>query len=174
VSKQRGTRAHPGRMGAERVLRAALIGIGAAALGWGAYLVLFGLPPRVWLPIAIWLAAGSVVHDLLIAPLSLLLGRSLTRLGRPTGLRIAGNALRGAWLGIGTVLLVGLPLLIGAGRRANPTVIPGRPGLNLALSLALVIIGAGVVIAFNRLRAGRRAHPDPAHPDPAHPASKSP
>ena len=69
--------------------------------------------------------------------------------GRPVGVRVAANALRGAWLGIGTVLLVGLPLLVGAGRRANPTVIPGRPVLNLVLSLTLVIIGAGAVVTHD-------------------------
>jgi hypothetical protein len=159
MSKQPAGRA----AGPERALRGALIGLGALVLLRGAYLLLLGLPPRVWFPIALWLAAGSVVHDLLIAPTSLLLGRTLGRtLGRfgrdgRAGLRITGNALRGTWLGIGTVLLVGLPLVVGAGQRANPTVIPGRPLLNLGLSLALVIAGAAAVIAVNLLRDGRHA-----------------
>jgi hypothetical protein len=145
-------------MRGDRVLRYALITLGVAATLRGAYLVAFGLPPRVWLPMAIWLAAGSAVHDLLLAPGSLLLGRTLGRvLGRKSAVRIAGNALRGAWLGIGTVLLVGLPLLVGARRRANPTVIPGRPVLNLLLSVGLVVTGASLVIALNLIRAGRSA-----------------
>jgi len=133
-------------MTTERALRGALIVFGAAASIRGCYLVLFELPPKVWFPMLIWLAAGVLVHDLLIAPMSLLLGRTL---------RITENAWRGAWLGIGTVLLVGLPLLVGSGRRANPTVIPGRPVLNLLLSLALVIAGAGAVIVLNRARRPR-------------------
>src|SRR3954451_926808 len=86
--------------GLERVLRGALLGLGALVLLRGAYLLLFGLPPRVWLPIALWLALGSVVHVLVLAPTSLLLGRTLSRLGRirPSGLRRAGNALRDTWL----------------------------------------------------------------------------
>jgi hypothetical protein len=145
--------------GGERALRGALLGLGALVLLRGAYLLLFGLPPRVWLPIALWLALGSVVHDLVLAPTSLLLGRTLGRLGRERrrGLRAAGNALRGTWLGVGTVLLVGLPLVVGAGRRANPTVIPGRPLLNLGVSLALVIAGSAVVIVINVLRTRRLA-----------------
>jgi hypothetical protein len=134
----------------ETVTRGALIGLGAAGLARGCYLVLFELPPRVWLPMLIWLAAGVVVHDVLLAPLSLLLGRLLHgALGRPVAVRVAGNALRGAWLGCATVLLVGLPLLVGAGRRHNWTVIPGRPVLNLLLSLALVLIGTALVILRN-------------------------
>jgi hypothetical protein len=140
-------------MNAERVMRGSLIVLGVAALVRGCYLVLFELPPRVWFPVLIWLAAGVLVHDLLIAPTSLLLGRVLmATFGRTGGIRVAGNALRGAWLGIGTVLLVGLPLLVGAGRRGNSTVIPGRPLLNLFLSLALVILGAGLVIIRNLFR----------------------
>jgi len=138
----------------ERRLRAGLVALGVAALIRGAALVLFGLPPRVWLPIAIWLAAGSVVHDLLIAPTSLLLGRILAAgLRHPSGTWIAGNAFRGAWLGLGTAVLVALPLLVGAGHRANPTVIPGRPALNLLLSLALVGTGAGAATAVQLVRA---------------------
>jgi hypothetical protein len=134
----------------ETVTRGVLLGLGAAGLARGCYLVLFELPPRVWLPMLIWLAAGVVVHDVFLAPLSLLLGRILVRaIGRPVAIRVAGNALRGAWLGFGTVLLVGLPLLVGAGRRHNWTVIPGRPILNLFLSLALVSIGTGLVILRN-------------------------
>jgi len=159
-------------MNPERVLRGALIVLGVAASIRGCYLVLFGLPPKVWLPMLVWLAAGVLVHDLLIAPTSLLLGRTFWRLlgripagvlgpapvevpGRPVGVRVIANALRGAWLGIGTVLLVGLPLLVGAGQRANPTVIPGRPVLNLFLSLTLVLIGAGAVVVVNLVRRGR-------------------
>jgi hypothetical protein len=145
----------------ERTVRGALIALGAAALLRGGYLVAFGLPPRTWLAMLLWLAVGSLVHDLLIAPTSLLLGRTLTGLraggpGRtPTGSRVVENAVRGAWLGTGTVLLVGLPLLVGADRRANPTVIPGNPLLNLVLSLALVIVGAGLVIAVDTARRRR-------------------
>jgi hypothetical protein len=88
------------------------------------------------------------VHDLLIDPASLLLGRVLRR---PLRIPVAGNAIRGAWLGIGTVLLVGLPLVVGAGHRTNPTVIPGRPVLNLFLSLALVLAGAATVIGVSQI-----------------------
>lgn len=145
-------------MNAERVIRGALIALGTAALARGGYLVLFELPPRVWLPVLIWLSTGVLVHDLLIAPTSLLLGRMLVRtLGRPVGIRVAGNALRGAWLAIGTVLLVGLPLIVGAGQRANWTVIPGRPVLNLLLSLGLVISGAALVILLNLVTVTPRA-----------------
>jgi hypothetical protein len=143
-------------MTTDRALRGALIGLGVLALVRGAWLVVFALPPRAWLPIVLWLAAGSVVNDLLLAPGSLLLGRLLTqRFGRPVVLRVAGSALRGAWLALGSLLLVAVPLLVGAGRRANPSVIPGRPALNLLLSLALVAAGASTVVVVNLVRVRR-------------------
>jgi hypothetical protein len=133
----------------ERMVRGSLIVLGVSALARGVYLVLVDLPPHAWLSILIWLAAGSVVHDLLLAPASLGVGRLLAAvLHRP----VAGNALRGLWLGLGTVLLVGLPVVVGAQHRANPSVIPGRPVLNLAVSLALVLIGAGLMIVLNLVR----------------------
>ena len=139
-------------MKAERVLRGAVLAVGVAGLARGGYLVLHGLPSTMWLSMLIWLAAGVVVHDLLIAPTSLLFGRLLARvLGHQAGVRVVGNALRGAWLGIGTVVLVGIPLAVGAGRRRNWTVIPGRPVLNLFLSLGLVILGAALVVLGNFL-----------------------
>jgi hypothetical protein len=144
-------------MTSDRIVRGALIGLGVLAVARGAWLVLVGLPPRVWLPIGLWLAVGIVANDLVLAPVSLLLGRLLkNRFGRPVVLRVAGNALRGAWLALGTVLLVAGPLLVGAGQRANPTVIPGRPGVNLLLSLALVAAGTSAVILVNLLRVSRR------------------
>jgi hypothetical protein len=132
----------------EQVLRIALVVLGVAAIARGITLVLFVIKPAHWIPIGIWLAAGSGVHDLLIAPASLLLGRVLRR---PLRIPLAGNAIRGAWLGIGTVLLVGLPLVVGAGHRTNPTVIPSRPVLNLFLSLALVLAGAATVIGVSQI-----------------------
>jgi hypothetical protein len=134
--------------------RTALIVLGVAAILRGASLILFGMGPSRWLAIAIYLAAGSAVHDLLIAPTSLLFGRILRRQLR---VPVAGNAIRGAWLGTGTVLLIGLPLVIGARQRSNPTVIPGRPLLNVGLSLALLIAGATVVIVLSRIPAFRRS-----------------
>jgi hypothetical protein len=133
----------------ERVVRGALIVLGVSALARGCYLVLVELPPQSWLAIVLWLAAGSLVHDLLLAPASLGAGRLFAAvLRRP----VAGNALRGLWLGLGTVLLIGLPVLVGARQRANPSVIPGRPVLDLAVSLGLVLTGAGLAVVLNLVR----------------------
>ena len=136
----------------DRIGRGVLIVLGVLALARGAWLVLLGLPPRVWLPIGLWLAVGVAANDLVLSPISLLLGRLVIRRVVP---RVAGNALRGAWLALGAVLLVAGPLLVGARHRANPSVIPGRPGLNLLLSLVLVVTGTAAVIAANLLRVNR-------------------
>jgi hypothetical protein len=148
----------------ERVFRAALILTGVLIASRGAYLLLHAhLMFLQYRSIVLWLAAGSVLHDLLIAPASLLLGKLLHKplLRSP----IVGNAVRAAWLGFGAAIVIGLPLIGGAGKlpilggrgqRANPTVIPGRPVLNLAISIALLIAGAAVVAGLSLFVRSRR------------------
>lgn len=152
-------------VGGENAVRALLIGLGVVAAARGGQLLLAaGMQRSQLISLVIWLAAGSLAHDLVIAPVSLLLGRALTRvLGRPVALGVTGNALRGAWLAAGSAALIGYTLHRGAQVRRNPTVIPGHPVVNVLVSLALVLAGAALVIAVSRVRA-RRARPAPGGP----------
>lgn len=154
----------------ERAFRAGLLVAGVLIAARGAYLVLnFHLQFQQYRSIVLWMAAGSVLNDLIIAPTSLLLGRLLrTPLRSP----IVGNAVRGAWLATGVTIALGLtliggsgtlPVLGGRGQRANPTVIPGRPVLNIALSLVLLIAGAAAVAGASLLVRRRRISPAPPH-----------
>ena len=154
-------------MTTERTIRGALIVLAALATARGGYLVLFTLPPRQWPAMLLWLAVGVVIHDVVLAPASLGLGRLLRAV---LARRAVGNALRGAWLGAATVVLVGLPLVVGARHRANPTVIPGRPVANLLLSLALVAAGA---VAVSLVRAGLSAPGKPARPPATPPPAEN-
>jgi len=129
--------------------------LGAAALIRGGYLMITTVKPIQWLWSGVWLAAGIVVHDAVIAPVTLLLGRVL----RP------GNAVRFGWLTAGTFVLLSVPLIQGAAVRRNPTVIPDRPWVSLLISLALV--AAGVTAAFGFRSVMRRDRDGTPTPSPA-------
>jgi hypothetical protein len=134
------------KVAARPAIQLILGALGAAALARGGYLLVSLITPRQWPEIGAWLIGGVLIHDLLIAPVSVLLGRIL----RP------GAALRAGWLAAGTVLLVGFPLVKGAQRRANPTVNPGSPVLHIAIALGLVLAGVLVSLAVRSVLSRRR------------------
>ena len=133
---------------AERVLRLVLLGLGVLVVARGTLLVLSDVGPGQWLRIGLWLGLGLAVHDGLIAPAGAGLGRKLLpRL--PAG---TSTAARAGWLGAVTVLVVGIPLLVGAGRRANPSVIPGHPLLGVMGALCLLALGCLLAAGAGMLR----------------------
>jgi hypothetical protein len=134
-------------------LRIGLLTLGALMMARGAALLLTDVSPGQWIRVGIWLAAGIVAHDALLAPAATGLGRTvLPRL--PAG---TGPAARAAWLALVSVLLIGAPLLVGARHRADPSVIPGHPLLNVTLALALLLGGCALAAGWVRLQAVRRA-----------------
>lgn len=131
------------------IARAFFAVAGALLLLRGAFIFQDTIRPSQWLEILIWFAAGVLLHDLVIAPLTLLLGR----LFRPGPIIAAG------WLGAGVVLLLSYPLVKGAAVRQNPTVIPDSPWLGLASALTAVALGMLLAWAVRRILA-RAAVPD--------------
>jgi len=134
--------------------RAALVALGAATVAYG----ITGLvraaaasrPPR-W---AADLLASSLAHDLLLAPVVLLLvvlgRRLLPRSWRPPA---AVFLLVG-----GSLALVALPVLGRPGARSdNPTLLPRDYGTGLLISLAVALIGVVLAAAVGRLVQRRRA-----------------
>jgi hypothetical protein len=136
--------------------RALLVVAGVAAIGYGALGLLRAAsdtrPPR-------WLAdlvASSLLHDLLLAPVVLLL--------LVAGRRWLPRSWRGpaaAFLLIGgSLALVALPVVLGAGARPdNPTLLPRdyRAGLavTLAVTAACVVVGTLVLRRLRSRRADR-------------------
>lgn len=121
-------------------LRAVLVGAGLAALGYG----LLGLVTNVSV-IGYLLFAAAVLfgHDLLVAPVVLLLGRLLRRLGRLWG---------GALVVSGLVTLVALPYLLGLGYRAtNPSALPLDYRRGLFVTLGAVWLGTAALALLRRL-----------------------
>jgi hypothetical protein len=165
-----------------RTSRAVLGLLGIGALARGGWLLLTDVPPRSWPYVLLWLALGVVVHDGLVAPASAALGAgALPRL--PAGWRLA---VRGAWIAAGSMVLIGLPLLIGARHRANPSVIPQDPAVSLGAAVLLVVAGAAItgvaLVVRAHVHSGRSsgsgtlrtAGPDGAGPGTPGPPSATP
>jgi hypothetical protein len=101
---------------------------------------------------AIYYVGGALAHDLIIAPLVILVG-VLVAAVVPHAYR---PAVRGGLIVSGAMTLIALPLLLGKGKQAdNPSHVPLPYGRNLLLILAVVW---GVVAVLCLFRA-MRAHP---------------
>ncbi|MEV4118685.1 hypothetical protein [Micromonospora sp. NPDC049645] len=122
-----------------RAVRLLLLVVGAAATGYGGWLLL----PQLGTTLP-WLIGGPVLHDVLVAPLvglvGLVLGRLLT------------NRMRRAWIVAGllasaTSLLIAVPLLW---RPPSAPPNPGLPDRNYPLGLAvgLVVVWAVIVVVL--------------------------
>lgn len=135
--------------GAAAVARVGLALGGLAAMGVGAWVLLVDAAPQTPVQVATWLAGVLVVHDLLLAPLVLLVGLGLTRLP-------ARRALRGGLLVAGCVTLVALPPLLRPGRPRNPTLLPLDYGHNLVtVLLAVAAATAATALATRFARRDR-------------------
>jgi len=121
---------------------------GWAAMGFAAWGVLAhpgGTDPPNF---AVWMVGGALVHDLVIAPIVLLVGvvlrRSITR----------GRAVLQAGLIVSaTLCLFSLPVLLGlGGLRDNPTLLPRNEVVGLVALLAVVWLGATAGLVLRRRR----------------------
>ena len=129
--------------------RLTLIVVGALLLLRGVWVAATTIPSVDRLHVVIWFALGVVVHDGLLAPASVLLGRlALPHL--PVSVRWGARALL-AW--VAAVLVIGLPLVHQSPRRANPTIEFGHPFVGLCVAMAL---GAAAIVAIQTTTTVRR------------------
>ncbi len=135
-----------------RAVRTLLVLAGVVVAGYG----VFGLvgdpsgPRTVGYPL--FVLAGVLGHDLVLAPVALLTGAVLGRLV-PIWLR---GVLRGGLLVSGVLLLFGVPLALGFGHRAsNPSALPLPYWRGLLIVLAGVWLGTAVVAVLRRPRRPR-------------------
>ncbi|GAA4536660.1 hypothetical protein [Amycolatopsis samaneae] len=147
-----------------RTARVLLILPGLAALTWGALLFgeyLFPLRADVLGTLG-WLVGGPLVHDAVVAPVVGLAGLGLSRLV-PSPWRapmLAGTVISGV-LGV-----LAFPLLWRAyGTPPMPGLHDGRPGVGLALTLAVVwtlVVLTGAVRAVLARHRTDKSHARPA------------
>ncbi len=140
VPERRELTTSPGRV--VQGIRLLLVLIGLALLLRAGLLFRTTIKSSQWPEIAVWLAAGVLLHDALIAPITLLLARIVH----------PGPVLRAGWLGAGVCVLLAIPLLKGAMTRRNPTVIPYAPGPELLRALVVVVVGMLLAVVIARVR----------------------
>lgn len=136
-------------------IRLLLLVAGGLLLARGAWVAVTTIPSVDRIHVVIWFALGVVVHDAVLAPVSVLLGRlALPHL--PVAGRWAARALF-AWAA--TVLIIGFPLVHQSPRRANPTVEFGHPFVGLCVAMALGVAVVAAIQIATTVRRARRAAP---------------
>ena len=129
-----------------------LLGTLGVAVGlYGAYLLLSRQDRDQLVSAAIWLAAGVVLHDFVLAPLSLLVLLAGSR-GLPASYR--GPAAVGLVV-LGTVTVLAIPVLGSFGARPDNPWLLDRHYVGGWLGLAAVV-AVVVLVAGRRRQAGRR------------------
>lgn len=134
--------------------RSLTVVLGAGVLGYGV-LLLAPEPSDTLRRVGIWLAAGVVVHDVVIAGLSILLGAVVLRLPRPVRAPVAVGMVLGA-----VVAAVSLPAWGRFGAKAdNPTLLDVDYRLGAILTVVILVLGVAVSASW-RLRRAHRATAD--------------
>jgi hypothetical protein len=129
--------------------------LGAPVMVYGAYELVqqAGWPRAV--DVAVWLGAGLLVHDLVLAPLVLVVVWAIGRVA-PRALR---TPLRAGVLGSALVVAVAWPALRGYGNRPdNPTIHPLAYGTAVLTALAFLW---GAVALWSAATLLRRSSPTP-------------
>jgi hypothetical protein len=134
-------------------MRAVLLALGAGLAAYGGWLLVSRQDLAAWLTVLVWLAAGVVLHDGVLAPLVTALGRLDRRLPGPVAL--AGVVVL---VVLGSVTLVAVPVLGRFGERPDvPSLLPRDYPAGWLLVAAAVLLGA-ILAALRSARAGRRPH----------------
>jgi hypothetical protein len=126
----------------------ALAGAGAAA--WGVLLLLDR--PDDLPSVLVWAAGGVLVHDLLLAPVVVVVGAVLARV-LPAGARVAVLLLLAGWALVGAAVA---NVLSGQGGKPdNPSLLTGSYGTAWAGVTAVVaVVVVGLVLRGRRRRSG--------------------
>jgi hypothetical protein len=131
-----------------RFTRALLGLVGVAAAAWGVLLLLDR--PDGLLSVLVWAAGGVLVHDLVVAPVSILVGALLARV-LPAGARAPVLLLVAGWALVGVA--VGNVLSGQGGKPDNPSLLTGS--YVAAWSVLTVAVAAVVVVVVLRARRPR-------------------
>ncbi|MEH0638751.1 hypothetical protein QBA35_36800 [Streptomyces bottropensis] len=134
------------RVSVLRVLTGAAV---VALMGFGASLL---SDVRDLTGALVWLGGAVVLHDVVIAPLVLLVGLVAVRAG-------VRGPVRGALLVAGALTAVALPVLLRPGKPANSSVLPLDYPRNWLLALVAVAAVTALLMAVRGTRRIRRRPP---------------
>jgi len=129
------------------------LAVGGALMGYAIAGAAAAFTPDERLGLLRWLVGAAIAHDALLAPAVTIVGLLLAWV-LPS--RVRGPVL-GALAISAVVVLFSWPALRGYGRRdANPTILPHDAGRNVMIVVALVWLGAAIVVAGRLVRERRR------------------
>jgi hypothetical protein len=135
-------------MNSMRRIRQVLVACGLLLVLWGLWLGWSAITGPDRLHVVVWFALGVVIHDGVLAPTSVLLGRfALPHL--PASARWGARALL-AW--VAAVLIIALPIVRQDRRPANPTIEFGHPALGVVVAVVAGVVVVAVVQTATAMR----------------------
>ena len=132
-----------------RAARLLVAGLGVVVAAYGVVLTLTRLEPGQLLELGVWLAAGVLVHDVLVAG-TVLLAASVGGRVLPAAWRAPAALALVVW---GSVTLMAVPVLGRFGARPdNPTLLdrPYLPAWAAATVLTVLVVSVGGLVAARR------------------------
>lgn len=129
-----------------KALRVMAGAAGVALMGVGAFLL---EDVRDLGDVLVWLGGAVVLHDVVIAPVVLLVGLLVVRGG-------VRGPVRGALLVAGALTTVALPVLLRPGKTANSSVLPLDYPRNWLIALVAVATVTALWLAVRGFGRGRR------------------
>ena len=132
-----------------RAARLLVAGLGVVVAAYGVVLTLTRLEPGQLLELGVWLAAGVLVHDVLVAG-TVLLAASVGGRVLPAAWRAPAALALMVW---GSVTLMAVPVLGRFGARPdNPTLLdrPYLPAWAAATVLTVLVVSVGGLVAARR------------------------
>ena len=136
-------------------LRILLIAIGTALAAYGGFLLLDRQDLDRLAPAGAWLAAGVLLHDAVLAPLTIAVGLAAAR-WLPPGVRAPGTV---ALVVLGPLTLLAVPVLGRYGARPdNPTLLDRPYLLGWLVCAGVVVAGAALGAVVVRSRHRKESH----------------
>ena len=134
-------------------VRALLVGLGLVGGGYGAYLLLSRQDSDQLVGAAVWLGAGVVLHDFVLAPLVL----GLVAVGARVVPAAGRVPVAAALVVLGSVTLLAVPVLGRFGARTdNPTLLDRDYGAGWLAVAGLVLLATVVGTLVRSRRQSRR------------------
>ena len=127
--------------------RILLILSGVVVIGFGVVLLLNNVAASSYPNLIVWLAAGVVLHDIVLATIVACVGWIIGKMV-PIGYRAY---VQGGCIVAGAVAIMSIPVVIGAGRKAdNPSLLPLDYPRNLLIVLVVIAVVTLVLAAVGQ------------------------
>lgn len=128
------------------------LAVGGAVFAFGLYGLLHNAAQTVPGNVVKWIAGSLILHDAILAPAALVAGLVLARL-LPAAIRAGMQATLAV---CAVVVVMSVPVLRAAGRRPdNPSLLPHDYARNVAIVIAVILVGGTLLTAVRAARARR-------------------